>query len=517
MPKTQLAAASPTSPGVTATSGFGMTGAPRRPDDRDASSIPRLLRGRKTYKVWTERILSEGKFGYFCPGQEVEAGTDVMVKIYKDTGNVPLKCFHRSLAALTNVREKLIGGRREGGEQDLEVLEQDLESMGSGSRYGSASFIVSQMEFKHNFVELLDHSLDRAGEPGLDPESGLCYIVQEMGEVTLQDEILWYVTEGRKVPLGELRKLQWDLVSMVCSLHSEGLVNLDIAPRNVMKFRLEDGHTQWRLIDFDGAVKPNVGMSLFEVPVVPEYMPPEYAGQYLQSRREPCKLKAMRNMDVWSAALCGLEPVLQRPVLGDRHNEIKARTGSDTKFLAWLAADGFAEPVMSAELRAEVHDLCPDMCNLLEGMLEKDHKTRLSVTHCVTHRFFMPFQRLLLEASWDSAVLQSIDDAEAALKAKAEEEELQNIIEESKVEHKDDKRVHASVRMLEGPEEMPQSAMVEAWSDDSKPRSNSKIMAKSCAVIDPSLLPSAAMRCAAESDVFPAFELGSLGSDQGLS
>merc|ERR1719210_2358195 len=146
-----------------------------------------------------------------------------------------------------------------------------------------------------------------------------------------------------------------------------------------MKYRVKDGQAQWRLIDFDGAVQPDVGMSRLEVPIVPEYMPPEFASQYLQSRREPCKLKALRNMDVWSAALCGMEPIIFKSVLGDRYHEIKARTGSDTKFLAWLSADGSSEPVMTPELRTEVHDRDEDMCDLLEGMLMKDHTRRSSI------------------------------------------------------------------------------------------------------------------------------------------
>lgn len=443
-----------------------------RPNQGDGSTTV-LLHGNKTFKVWTERIITEGTFGRFCPGQDVEKGVDVLVKIYRDTGNLSAKCFQRTFDALININRKLAGGRLEGGEQDLELLAHDLDSMGGGSRYGSASFIVSQMEFKHSFVDLLDHSRDSTGKPGLDAESGLYFIVQEMGEVTLRDEILGYVTEGRNVPLSELRKLQWDLVSIVCSLHSQGLVNLDIAPGNIMKYRTKDGQAQWRLIDFDGSVQPEVGMSRLEVPIVPEYMPPEFASQYLQARREPCKLKALRNMDVWSAGLCGMEPILLKPVLGGQYHELRARTGSDTRFLAWLSSDGLSEAVMSTEIHDEVKELDEDMCDLLEGMLLKDHTRRFSITHCLTHRFFMPFQRLILEASWDSGLLQSIDDAEAALKKQAEDEELQKIIEETKHE-REEFHPHSEAKVNAWPEEPPPPP----------PPSNSKVTkTKSCVLM----------------------------------
>ena len=121
-------------------------------------------------------------------------------------------------------------------------------------------------------MPLIDYSKSADGTPT--DFDGVCYIVQELGDVSLAGTL----RDGQR-PLAEAPEICRDLLGALAHLHAFGFAHLDVKPDNVVRsFRSQC----WRLIDFDSARPLWSEMSTHESWVFSErYVPPEVARSLL--------------------------------------------------------------------------------------------------------------------------------------------------------------------------------------------------------------------------------------------
>lgn len=379
-----------------------------------------LLQGR--YRYSTEKVLGEGSYGTVYQGLDLVECRGIAVKVYKETESIALENFRKSVDVLLTIRRRAAMTPTDptnfDGTMEMSLFNattmsfkpslfgEDMACLGPVFRE-STQTLIAQMDFTGCFVSIVGYSRDHLGAPGRDVDSDSLYIIYELGQESLQNRLSRCATDGVALTRAELRKLQWDLVTIVCGLHSQGFVHLDIKPANIVRFSTDSGEAQWKLIDLDGAMKTGNTVPLDLVCFTMHYMSPELASAFLRSRLTPAGVgspvrrdtdgvQLSRLIDVWSVGMCALEAIFLTPVLGPWHSEWKKQTGSDVKFLSWLA-DLDAEPIVSGEMQDALEEIDADMCDMLRGMLAKDVLDRLSITECLTHRWFAPIRAKLLE------------------------------------------------------------------------------------------------------------------------
>jgi len=285
---------------------------------------------------------------------------------------------------------------------------------------------MREMNFADCFVQLLGFSKDSRGYPGLDIETETYFLIFELGDSSLNEVLAQCKREENTLSKDELRSLHWALVSIVCGLHNEGYVHLDIKPVNIVRFRAaakagggdgEGGEEkwQWKLIDLDGAMKTGSEVPLTGVVFTPQYMAPELASAWRTARKDkenreasqdPPRLKLSRLMDIWSVGLTALEAIFLTPVLDPWYGQWMEETGSDAKYLDWLS-DNTTDPIVSGSMQEALNEIDRDMCRFLKGMLSKDPKLRQSITECVNHAWLKPI-RMEIQRDIDEIVAQSL-------------------------------------------------------------------------------------------------------------
>mmetsp|Transcript_972 Transcript_972/g.1980 ORF Transcript_972/g.1980 Transcript_972/m.1980 type:complete len:477 (+) Transcript_972:39-1469(+) len=416
---------------------YSLEGRARSTSSTPNSTSSLLLQGK--YKVSKEKVLGEGGFGKVYQGLDVLECKGVAVKVYKDAQDGSMDNFKKTVDVLLTIRRRATRSAPEGGfDSTMEfslfeastmsfkpsLLSEDITSLGEAFR-GGAQSIIGQMDFTGCFVNILGYSRDHLGAPGLDVDSESLFIVYELGQESLQDRLMRCAMEGRSLRPSELRRLQWDLVTIVCGLHSQGFVHLDIKPPNIVRFKRENGESRWKLIDLDGAMKTGITVPLESLSVTKHYMSPELAIAYLRATQRdqsgflesPSRARGLqlsRLMDVWSVGMCALEAIFLTPVLGPWYAEWKQQTGSDVKFMTWLA-DLSAEPIVSGDMQEALADIDPDMCDMLRGMLAKDVLGRYSITECLTHQWFEPIRKEILKDVQALLELPSPNSAEVQM------------------------------------------------------------------------------------------------------
>lgn len=347
------------------------------------------LQGR--YRVSYSHKLGEGSFARVYKGLDVFDNRVVAVKVYKyipDSSDFAK--IHEDFTQLVEAMITLGRGRPdldralardepEGRKSsrlsfDPSLIEDDVAKF-HGTRE-KAKEIISSMDLKNCFVQLLGYSTDTNGRPGLDIDSEKFFVVTEPGEESLAESLSRHADLGTTLTVEDLRSLQWSLVSIVCGLHAAGFVHLDIKPCNVMRF----GEV-WKLIDFDGAVRTQSTVNQDRCFVSPWYLAPEIA------RCRAREITVSRLMDVWSVGMCALEAVFLQPVLRPWYEEWQTSTGCDDKFYSWLG-DYDTPPIMGGDMLEAMADIDYDMSELLQGMLAKDPSQRLCIAECLVHPWF---------------------------------------------------------------------------------------------------------------------------------
>jgi len=400
---------------------------------------------RDRYKILERHKIGEGSSASVYKGLDLDKQElrNVAVKLYKTApgDSSGLEAFRQSVevfqaisAERPNIGEVLRAETTPHKRSSLGSLPRE-EHRRAGSkdsadsagivRYKTDSYktdcLLEKLDVRECFVRLLDYSKTESGEPGLDAQDEVLFLVFELGDESLEDMLLALSEEGKTLSADELRDLQWTLVSIVWGLHAAGYVHLDIKPKNVMSFDI-DGRKQWKLIDLDGAVPSGSKQELKALTYTPEYMPPELAHAcYSASLRTSSvggralptpTLTMSRLMDVWSVGICALEAIFLQPPLRPFYKDWNEETGCDLKFYQWLG-NYQSDPIVAEDMKEYIAGIHQDMANLLEGMLTKDPAQRFSIGQCVSHAWFEPKrQSLVRELNLD----QPADGSENAIR-----------------------------------------------------------------------------------------------------
>lgn len=359
-----------------------------------AGSFARVYKGLDTHTnrqvaVKMYDLERHGEFGVEEAISCMRPSIEVMQSICRDAANLG-----RCLSADTLTASPKAPSHR--SSFIASFIEEDVARSIEGT-IEEARTVASHLDFAQCFVKMLGHSQDVAGHPGVDIESEKLFVITELGERSLADCLEGHYEHSTSFSPDELRRLQWDLVSIVCALHAVGFVHLDIKPCNIVRIG-----TVWKLIDFDGAVKTHTKVKLGRIIFTPWYMAPEIAAAFdprCPSLNKRGEIQVSRLMDVWSAGLCALEAVFLQPILHPWYDEWLRSTGDEGKFMQWLS--DYAQPLMDESMCTATCNIHPDMSMLLRRMLTKDPCQRACIAECLVHPWFNSIRNFTWKAADD--------------------------------------------------------------------------------------------------------------------
>jgi len=394
---------------------YEVTSLPGQNNDSQTEKPQKVEAGRLLYGRWRlsrEKPLFQDETSTVYRARDARTSKDVALKVYRDSGPVSLQKFRKSVELLLTFRGRFNEkGMRVEGSQNLDLLLEELRSQTSLADYATAQSFITNMSFRSCFVEIICFSHDKDWNPAVDPESNLLFIVMEMGEMSLRERMNECIHTKSSLTITEIQSVHWALVSLVCGLHSEGYMHLDVKPSTLFRFTV--GQTKsgkpkhlWKLIDLDGVVRSGAQMRLVDLPYAADYAPPELAQCYLRSQREGGKIKVERKMNVWSAGMCALEAVSLMPVLSVKYSwyqKWKQTKGGNTNFMAALAGEKSnlgIEKIIPQDLLEGMRFVNPDMAHLVETMLVKEPKHRHSIGQCLLHKWFEPKRKAVFNARW---------------------------------------------------------------------------------------------------------------------
>lgn len=378
---------------------------------------------RERYVINEEHVLGEGGMATVYKGLDNQTCRNVAVKMYStEPGDFSgLSKFVQSVKMMRTVGTK--SGRnsfkvsRRGSfvmdDLDLEAYQESIQEAAvtatrtvkrrpsTGSSGGEpikpkACDFLQSFDVSKCFVELLDFSKTEDGDAGMDAQDDTLWLIFEVGEESLADFLADLSDKETSMKPGQLRDLQWTLVSMVWGLHSAGYVHLDIKPQNIMRFHASDQeYDQWKLIDLDGVVLTGETISLDNVTYTPEYMPPELAHAFVYAPDN--NLITSRLMDVWSVGMCVMEAIFLQPILAPFYEKWREETGNNDKFFNYLATYE-DDPIMDSDMKDYIGSISEDMAELLGDMLAKDPSKRCCIGHCLAHKWFEPVRSEILQS-----------------------------------------------------------------------------------------------------------------------
>lgn len=376
------------------------------------------------YHIRKDSVIGEGTSGRVFRGLDSQTGSQVAVKIYASSEGKCFEDFKRTIQLSSLLHEHVAStvqtaarmGRRASCSNSL--VESALKDSGIDA---NLSDLLVNLNISSCFPQVFDHSRDIDG-PGVDDASGLLFVIQELGGVSLEEKLEGYESGGvgnqhlgtnSSMTVSEIKDLCWALVCITFGLHACGYVHMDIKPLNIVEFEGE-GHTKWKLIDLDGAVLANKPLDLRSdtYTFTQAYMAPELARAIyvagkpnLLEKRSTSKSKSLfsignksarslepqlvasRIMDVWSVAMCIIQTIFLTPLLEPQLLQWREETGNDEKFMGWLG-DYTTEPLIRGEVKSMIDDIDEDLSMMIQGMLRKNPKERFCMATCLTHHYF---------------------------------------------------------------------------------------------------------------------------------
>ncbi len=314
-------------------------------------------------------ILGEGSFSIVQKGTCKQTAKVVAVKTFKhEKGKESAEDFENNVKKF----------RRQ-----IEVLKMLMEPLDEAK--------IKQDVLKHKlfttiaprkcFLELIEYSRDKNGEPGPSAEDGKMYVVTEIADYSLKDYFGARLEESKEMSPEAVRQISKSFVVAMGMLHAKGLVHLDMKPENIMR-----AGSTWKVIDVDGCTPINQKISINDstISFSPCYCAPEWAnfliedGDYLQVGNQ---------LDVWSVGISLCELIMLDAVLKPRYVSIYRVANSHRKagflFLEWLAS-----PSQSLQLDDKIRKYDPQFVDMVvKKMLTKKPDQRISLAQALDHDY----------------------------------------------------------------------------------------------------------------------------------
>mmetsp|Transcript_115029 Transcript_115029/g.229018 ORF Transcript_115029/g.229018 Transcript_115029/m.229018 type:complete len:501 (+) Transcript_115029:103-1605(+) len=269
-------------------------------------------------------------------------------------------------------------------------------------------------------------------------KDGRYYLVLELAVETLEEWIQHRAESRDFVRLEEVRSVTATLAAGLAWLHSHGLCHLDIKPANIMRF----GDGSWKLIDLEGTVPmwcTSKSSQLRLDGFTPLYTCPELAGAVLEDeavlRGSTLALTGIApssKMDTWGAGVVILDMLahesafeevrsgmaMQAMMCMDMEEDVDGIAVWEQTWYRWLvepepiAAEAYLTSLSSS---AKLLQRCPELQDLLDRLLAKEPKFRLTAREVLEHPF------LLLEREDSAAKLLEVEEPMMARRPEVEE------------------------------------------------------------------------------------------------
>jgi len=349
---------------------------------------PKLILGR--YLVNDADVLGTGGYCIVRRGVDQKTGAAVAVKTFSDhiveqnPEQAARKFAHeisvfRALGLF--VGEQVSAEHKNLGRScraQLKAHPSRSFQMQSGADAGSLLLLGTCARPRELFANLIDYSRDEKGNPGRCPEDGKCWVVVELADRTLEQDMAARSKARQPYTTEEIREIVGAMVQMLAWLHSYGMVHLDIKPSNVMWFG-----DRWKLIDMDGC-QPTGREVVLDGFFTPLYVAPELATSVVAGVE---RVRLSRSMDVWAFGVTMLDAIMQRAALEEYHSQFAYASlfdeGDENDWYRWVADTG---AIQFKEVGVP-DDLDADLRGLLAATLCKNSEERITVPGLLLHPF----------------------------------------------------------------------------------------------------------------------------------
>lgn len=330
---------------------------------------PCEVMGRYQMFMGDEDSLGEGTSSICRKGRDQETGQSVAIKVYKtkrgsrsrSEQDVIKTKFVRQIAVLRELQTPLLPP------EDATLWDKALDGVPP-----------TQL-----FMQLIDFSKDKDGNPGPDPKDGVMYVITELASYSLKDYIKLRREQGKPMSKETVRSIAKAVVLVTAGLHAKGLVHLDLKPENLMVF-----NQRLKLIDVDGCVRIGTSASINDssLSFSPCYCAPEWARFLIEDSDDP-RIDIHPALDVWSIGMTIVELVLLdaalKPTYASFMRHGRSHREAGFLFMDWLSSLKRA-PVLSKLPRFD-----PALMAMLEEcLLVCDSKKRRSLAQSLAHPYF---------------------------------------------------------------------------------------------------------------------------------
>mmetsp|Transcript_5428 Transcript_5428/g.13455 ORF Transcript_5428/g.13455 Transcript_5428/m.13455 type:complete len:1010 (+) Transcript_5428:125-3154(+) len=335
-----------------------------------------LVMGKYTMFMGDEDIMGEGSSSICRRGIDNETGKSLAIKVYKATPDfVEQQGFfaedmQEDWEAITMLKYK----------RQVQVLLDLLKPLEMPFDSGLWCDELEEVQVDTLFMQLVDFSRDADGNPAVDPDDGLLYVVTELAEYSLLDYLNDRRERGEQLSKENVCVLAHAIIRIVAGLHAKGYVHLDLKPENLMVF---DGCL--KLIDVDGCMKIDSEVSLLDpsLSCSPVYCSPEWAEFCLDEAEDPRTI-LRPHFDVWSVGVTICELVTLEPLLMKQYNDFLGDNQDVASlFMGWLSKQE------EAPIPESMQEFDPGLCAFLrETLMVCDATCRHSLAQALSHQYF---------------------------------------------------------------------------------------------------------------------------------
>lgn len=342
----------------------------------DHTAEGRKVMGKYFLMTSTNDVMGEGTSSICRRGRDLQTGAAVAIKLYKTKKTrLGKHSAHNSAQEesiiLTKFRRQIAV---------LKELQKPLEKPSEPSLWNEQLAHATPSKL---FMQLIDYSKDKSGQPGPDPEDGNIYVVTEMAQYSLKDWIKLRRDEKKPPSRETVRRISKAIMLVTAGLHAKGLVHLDLKPENLMMFG-----GCLKLIDVDGCVKIGTSVSIEDssLSFSPCYCAPEWA-QFLIEDSDVPQITVAPGLDVWSIGMTLCDLVLLDAALKPQYASFmrhgRSHREASFHFMDWLAS------LKKAPLSHRIEEFDPMLAQMLTScLLVCDPVQRRSLAQSLGHAYF---------------------------------------------------------------------------------------------------------------------------------